>query len=304
MIHRHSPCAYVLLFSICIFGTFVNSCSLAMSPESSLRVHVRILDVGNGLCVLIQSDQHTVLFDVGDIDSAVSTIAALRMYGVEELDAVIISHPHSDHAGALLPILSAFDFNGPLYYSQPLAPELYAGMSTVKQVQLIELHNAMHLTFDQFALQILWPPEISTPKTTIDSANYYSIAMRLQVDRQGAWGDGSCDMVLFSDTDTAAQRRFVPQIDRRTGAALVPHHGAANAFFQPLYTRLAPEFALISVGKDNAYDHPAPDLISFLHSQAITVLQSAELGNIELQGNGLYWSFVQSRSMAQMGMQN
>ena len=74
--------------------------------EESLTVH--FIDVGQGDCILAQSEGHFMLIDAGENDQGDTVISYLNSQGVKELDYVIGTHPHSDHIGGLDKVIEAF----------------------------------------------------------------------------------------------------------------------------------------------------------------------------------------------------
>lgn len=92
------------LLSLIILSLFV--LSIAFSASSDLFVH--FIDVGQGDSILVQTPSQNVLIDGGERTAGPIVVEYLRTQGVEGLDIVISTHPHSDHIGGLIDVLKTF----------------------------------------------------------------------------------------------------------------------------------------------------------------------------------------------------
>ena len=77
-----------------------------LEGEQAAAVH--IIDVGQGDSILIQTGEKAVLIDAGERDQGQTVCDYLKSAGVEKLDLVIATHPHSDHIGGMPDVLSRF----------------------------------------------------------------------------------------------------------------------------------------------------------------------------------------------------
>jgi len=66
----------------------------------------------------------------------------------------------------------------------------------------------------------------------------------------------------------------------------VAHHGAGSGTGERFLAAVDPQLAVISVGKDNRFGHPAPELLKRLAQQGVSVLRTDERGQIELITDG------------------
>ena len=72
-----------------------------VSDGSTLEVHY--LDIGQGDCTLVYSpDNGVILVDSGEADKAQTVINYLKSLGIETIDYCVVTHPHSDHVGAII----------------------------------------------------------------------------------------------------------------------------------------------------------------------------------------------------------
>src|SRR5690606_17444401 len=222
--------------------------ALAASAVAALEpwqppVDIHIFDVGQGASALVRAGRrHAILIDGGrgpwnaeerdgyDAGTRV-VVPALRALGVRRLDAVVVTHPHDDHAGGLAAVLTAVPV-GELWdsgreggeepgyrYLLQLAAEKGILRRSLRAGQVVALAGGARL-------EVLHPPRPFLEGTGAD-VNNNSLVLRL-VYRDSAW--------LFpGDVERAGQEHIVAP--GRTVAAegmLVPHPGSAGALWPPV----------------------------------------------------------------------
>src|SRR5206468_3826329 len=79
---------------------------------------------------------------------------------------------------------------------------------------------------------------------------------------------GQVSLLLTGDIETEAVGRLLaardPALPLTATVLKVPHHGSATGLSRPLLAAIQPQVALISVGANNTYGHPAPDTLTLL----------------------------------------
>ena len=219
------------------------------SDHAGLRVS--FLDVGQGLAVLLEEDGRYALYDTGpDSAGLVDTLAAR---GVRELEWVLVSHAHRDHGGGFMEFAHAVESGalrvGRLY----VGPDTYAG---IVRDSVLRLASRLKVPVDTVArgdvlgmcgarLDVLWPP-----KGEGLAENAASVVALLEYAGYG--------LLLTADLDSAGERRLLeysPSL--RADLLQVAHHGSAGSNTIAFLSKVAPRYAVVSVGAKNAYGHPA-----------------------------------------------
>ena len=96
----------------------------AAVPQGS--VSIKMLDVGQGDAILIQTAEQTVLIDTSDVDERDKLRAQLARAGVKKIDKVILTHPHADHIGGMEVLLEGGYEIGAIYDNgMPSTSKLY-----------------------------------------------------------------------------------------------------------------------------------------------------------------------------------
>jgi competence protein ComEC len=241
--------------------------TIALRPG---QFEVLLLDVGQGLSVLVRTAHHAVLYDAGarypsgfDLGEAV-VVPTLHALGIGRLDRLIVSHGDNDHAGgapaverALLP-----------RYSETGEPERVP--SIAHRCQAGEAW-----TWDAVGFRIVSPP----------------------AERPVADNDRSCVLVVSATTGTAILPGDVStRIEERLPAALAPvthplllivaHHGSATSSSASFLDALGPDLALVSAGYRNRFGHPRPGIVQRYVERGITLFGTAPEGALAVRFDG------------------
>ncbi|BDI23087.1 ComEC/Rec2 family competence protein [Herbiconiux sp. L3-i23] len=250
-------------------------------------------DVGQGAATLLRGGDETALIDTGDDPEALAR--CLGDAGIGRLDLLVLTHFDRDHVGAVDVVAGRVDevLVGPSDGADAdlLVGGLESGGARVRRLTVGET-GALGDT----AWTVLWPEE-GTP-----AGNGASIALLVD--------GGGLTSVFLGDLDEQAQDAVLAELDASAGAggALgsgvdivgVAHHGSADQS-RRLYERLAPAVALVSVGADNDYGHPAPSLIDMLESLGPEVLRTDRSGTAFLSradGGVAVWTEREDDSVA------
>ena len=103
--------SFVLIIAAWLTASYLsrlNKSSWQTKVESG-QTEVHFIDVGQGDCQLIRSGSMNVLIDAGESDKAAEVISYLDSFGIQRLDYVIATHPHSDHIGALDEVIEKYE---------------------------------------------------------------------------------------------------------------------------------------------------------------------------------------------------
>ncbi|MFC4727558.1 DNA internalization-related competence protein ComEC/Rec2 [Coralloluteibacterium thermophilus] len=229
------------------------------------EVEVALIDVGQGLAVLVRTRTHALLVDAGpawpgglDMGEA-AVLPTLRALGVRRLDALVVSHADSDHAGGLGAVRRAFP-PGTL-----LAPE-GAG------IEGADVCAGARWQRDGVDFRMLHPPP-HFPYL----GNESSCVLRVE-------GKGGV-VLLPGDIGRPVEGRLVrEQADALAARVLVvPHHGSRHSSTQGFVDAVAPELALVGAGHRNAFGMPRPEVVARYLDGGATLLSTAEHGMLRVR---------------------
>jgi competence protein ComEC len=217
-------------------------------------------DVGQGDALLVEAPPGARMLVDGGPDPSLA-LRELRARGIRRLDAVALTHPHTDHSGGLPAVLATIEVGMLLVGPTPLealdevAPSAIATYraAAARGVPVQAIAAGQRFTLGSAQVEVLSPP---ADGSLGDEPNENSLVLRLS-GPEGA-------MLLAGDIEVAAQTRLLARPDRLRAAILkVPHHGGdtnAPGFF----AAVGAEIAVVSVGAGNDYGHPSRAVLGAL----------------------------------------
>ncbi|MDZ7686587.1 MAG: DNA internalization-related competence protein ComEC/Rec2 [Gammaproteobacteria bacterium] len=223
---------------------------------------IRIMDVGQGLAVLVRTHDHALLYDAGprygsrfDAGEQIVLPTVRRLGHSRRLDTFIISHMDNDHAGGADAVLEAF-----------LISRRYAN----------ERVNETVLPCDR-------------KRTWRDGRTVVEV---LPVSYTGSDNDRSCvtwvtngnfTVLLPGDIETIGERRLIdvdlPPVD----LLVVPHHGSRTSSTPAFLNHVRPALAVVSAGFGNRFGHPDPAVLDRYRVRDIPVVNTANAGAVTVR---------------------
>lgn len=225
-------------------------------PPGAFRLTV--LDVGQGLAVLVQTHAHALLYDAGprfneSADAGERVVAPmLRANGIERLDGMIVSHEDSDHSGGALSLLQAVPVSS-------LASSL-PGDSAIVRARTESGESAQRCTagrrwqWDGVDFALLHPAEASYADPKL-KAHDRSCVLRVASPAGSALLTGDIE----ARTEAGLIRRDAAAL--RANLLIVPHHGSRTSSTPEFIAAVAPEVAVFTPGYRNRFGHPRPEIV-------------------------------------------
>ena len=207
-------------------------------PPGHAAVHV--LDVGQGLAVVVRTARRTLLYDTGppygpDFDAGSRIVLpALRALGVRRLDRVVVSHGDADHAGGLASVRAA-------HPSAELLGPMALGADR-------PCDDRARWRWDGVDFAVLHPAP--GPATGADNARSCVFAIR---------GDG-WSVLLPGDVGVREERRLAGELGPQN-LLVAPHHGSRTSSGRALARTTRPVFVVIPAGLPSPFRHPHPEVV-------------------------------------------
>ncbi len=238
------------------------------------EAQLHFIDTGNSDAILIRQGGKAALIDGGDNDDEYRVVNYLKDIGVKELEYVIATHPDADHIGGLdavinsIPVKNVYVSNGDA--NTKTYSDFVNAMANKKLYPSVPLLGAeFYLGTSKF--KVLSAANLKDP-------NNNSIVLE--------YINGNDKILLMGDAGSEIERILnVDDVD----LIKIGHHGSNTSSDINFIKKINPEYAVITVGKDNKYGHPNKETMQTLKSENIEVHRSDECGNILFKsiGNGL-----------------
>lgn len=230
--------------------------------------YLSLLDVGQGLAVVIETATHTLVFDSGPkysehFDTGSAVVAPfLNHRGIGKIDKLIVSHGDNDHIGGVASL------------AELVAIKTIYSSDTKALPQATACQADQHWRWDQVSFEILhpFPNQFASP-------NNLSCVLKISGTERSA--------LLPGDIEKESEFRLVKQYDESLQAdiLIVPHHGSRTSSTSLFIRTVAPEFALLPVGYRNRYGFPAKTVTNNYHNYGSNILRTDYDGAILFRDN-------------------
>ena len=241
-------------------------------PAGALRLSV--LDVGQGLALVVRTQQHALVYDTGarftrDADAGARTVLPyLRANGIKALDGLVISHADNDHSGGALSVLDGVPVSW-------ILSSLPAEHRILQQgVPPIACAVGQHWVWDGISFDILHPHLDSY--TEKRKSNDRSCVLRITV--------GEHVLLLTADIEAKSERELLARdvTALRAEVLIVPHHGSRTSSTVEFVAAVQPRVAVFTVGYRNRFKHPRPEVVARYQALHARLMQSDDDGAIEM----------------------
>ncbi len=225
---------------------------------------VTMLDVGQGLAVVVETAGHVLIYDTGPrygerFDAGADIITPfLHSRGWRKLDLIVVSHADRDHSGGLPALHGTWD-----------VPVMTSISGTFPGIPTVPCRGGQSWRWDAVTFRVLWPWP-NTPGTEND----LSCVVKIET-RKGS-------VLLPGDIEAHAERALLNLYDERLKSDVVvaPHHGSATSSSWDWLSVVRPRYVLISSGYRNRFGFPSSRNLDRYRAIGAQVLNTATSGAI------------------------
>lgn len=239
-----------------------------------------MFDVGQGDSILLRDGPRAVLIDGGgwrhgDLGGRV-LLPALLGEGIRRLDAVVMTHPDGDHCQGLVDLSSYLPvgeiWTAPGWPAEGCAGELFATPGARVRTFVAGARGRV----GRWRLAVLGPAREEVENAGADE-NERSLILSAEVFGRR--------VLLTGDVERRGEIHLLdtPRERLRSDVLKVAHHGSRTSSAGFLLDAIAPRWALISVGRNNPYHHPSPEIVERLEAVRARVLRTDRDGEIRLR---------------------
>lgn len=262
-------------------------------------ISIKMLDVGQGDAILIQTQEQTVLIDTSDVDERDKLRAQLAKAGVKKIDKVILTHPHADHIGGMEVLLDGSYEIGSIYDNgMPSTSKLY--LSYMKKAKARGIpHHALKagdvLDFGGGAqFKVLSPEESLVQKGQQKGykhdPNNESVVGRLTF--------GQFAMLFTGDAEKEAEASIAARYgsELKSQVLKAPHHGSKTSSSAAYLRLVQPETCVISCGAGNDYGHPHKETLKKYAAIHAKTYETDKNGTITITSDGKSYEVKEEKS--------
>lgn len=237
-----------------------------------------VLDVGQGLATVVQTANHTLVFDTGPkVSDSFDTgelvvLPWLRGQAINQVDTLIVSHADNDHSGGANALLNALPVTNLLVSSTEILTNHHSNLCIAGQTW----------QWDGVTFTILHPAEdfADTKK------NNRSCVLKI--------ANPHHRVLLTADIERPAEKWLLKQAaDIPADVLLLPHHGSKTSSSPAFIQAVAPKLGIVTSGYRNRFNHPHPSVTQRYQARDIKLLNTAETGELRLDfpatPSNLHW---------------
>jgi competence protein ComEC len=268
----------LLICVLFVLNLFMLEQTFKKSGDPVLRI--TFLDVGQGDAIHIQTpSQKHILVDAGrwspGYDSGSGVINPyLKHVGIEEIDAVILSHPHADHIGGIVPIIENFKVQNIYQSSYAYDSQLYQnylGKTDELNLPIKNIYAGDQIELEEnVRIYVLGPMMRSSNPS---NPNNSSVAIKI------VYGDQS--ILLTGDAESQQESKMANIYGGflRSNLYKMGHHGSRTSSTETLLEVVEPKISVATLAFRNRFRHPNRDAVSrvskFTQENYFTSLQGA-----------------------------
>ncbi len=250
-------------------------CAAPLPRPAPGALQLDILDVGQGLAMVVRTAHHVLVVDTGTggpwgSDSGRHVlIPYLRSQGVRGLDGLVISHGDLDHSGGASSLLQAYP-----------APWI---LSSLPQHHPLVLHSphamrciaGMHWRWDGILFEVLYPAA-SDWAIPSHKSNDRACVLRLN--------SGKRHILLPADIEERAERALLDHVPNqlRADVLIAPHHGSKTSSSPAFLEAIQPQWTLFSLGDHNRFHHPSPRVWHRYREAGVHCWRTDECGDLRV----------------------
>ena len=251
----------------------------ANGSGSSKALQVYYFDVGQADAILIRlPNGKTLGIDAGEKDTQEDLVKSIQTMGISKIDIMFVTHPHSDPIGGMTYLLGRLAV-GKIYMTQAsTTTQTFENLLLAianRKIPVVEAKAGVTLSLDpEVTVKILAPVTLSK-----DELNNHSIVLRISY--------GTTSFLFMGDAETPVEKGLLLSGEiLASDVVKIGHHGSESSSSAAFLNVVLPHYAVISVGKDNDYNHPSNTVLERLAKVKAQVLRTDLRGTIVLSSDG------------------
>jgi competence protein ComEC len=257
------------------------------------KLHVIVCDVGQGDGILIRTPNGSdILVDGGPDDSILNCLSSHLPFWDRTIELMVLTHPHTDHAAGLVDVLKRYTVLHFVTEKVLGSTATYKRLGDALAAQKLTAKYAFagdRIDFaDKTQLLTLWPTHKWLDSSQLQTADNQSDSQSL--DLNGfcliqLLSYGNFKVLLTGDAGSMVEDKIAAEVGK-IDILKVPHHGSKTGMNDYFLSQINPAIAIISVGANNRYSHPAKTALDLLNLHSTKTFRTDKNGTVEVVSDG------------------
>ncbi len=267
--------AVILLMALLLGG-----CKKQIIPQGVPAMLVSFVDVGQGDGILIECEDIVIAIDGGEEENTYKFNTYLKSRGITAIDYYIVTHPHSDHIGAVPAIFGLYEVKNCLIpeFSEINMPttKMYENLLTAVASENCAVSSPKPgdtVKTGKLKLEFFAPVE--------ETANYNDMSLVFKATY------GKTSFLFVGDAEKQSEALMLKNRgDLKADVLKVGHHGSSSSSSVAFIDAVSPAYAVISCGKNNDYGHPEAEVVKALENRGTKVFRTDINGTVKIYSDG------------------
>ncbi len=241
------------------------------------ELEITYIDVGQGNEVLVKTNDKSLLIDGGNRANSRYYYTYIKNENLKKIDYMIASHYDEDHIAGLISILKNYDVVKVLCPDYKKNTKIYNSFTRSlnnSKAEIIHPKQGDNFNLGKAKVKIFWPKEYEN-----DKDNDNSIVVKIIY--------GNMSFLFPADASKNVEDQLIySAYNLKSDVYMLAHHGSKFSNSKEFIKEVNPKLAIISVGKNNRYNHPSNSLVNSLNNSNIKILRTDKDGDIKIKCDG------------------
>jgi len=269
---------FILLSGCSTTEKAINTNTAPNQTDKGSLLQVHFINVGQADSILVMAPNgQALLVDGGNTEDGLGVVSYLKSQGVKELSAIVATHPHEDHIGGLDTIMHSFP---------PKQVYMTNGTSTTKTfedfITAVKTSGAKNIRAKagvKLDVPGITGIFLAPNSDQYEDLNNYSAVLKITF--------GKVSFLLTGDAEDVSEAEMLKNgQDLQATVLKVGHHGSTSSTTSTFLKAVSPKYAVISVGVDNDYGHPAQVTLNKLANAGVQVYRTDQDGTVVATSDG------------------
>ncbi|MFA5013320.1 MAG: MBL fold metallo-hydrolase [Candidatus Paceibacterota bacterium] len=270
-----------------LFIANIMSFAVLFEVRNPKPLEADFFDIGQGDFVFLETPEgNQIIIDSGpDYNKAAEKLAEVMPFWDRTIDLVVITHPEEDHFSGLFGILKRYDVENIVWSGVEKDSEKFIELKKLidkevakNKTKLVVLGAGDRIYAGSAEMDILFP-FLNDPDENNKTTNDSSIVARLNFEQN--------NFLFTADISDKEEEKIISKgEDLKSDVLKVAHHGSKYSTSVEFLKKVMPKLAVIQVGNDNSYGHPAPETLTRLIDSGIKIVRNDRDGDIKIFSDG------------------